>query len=274
MQLSWGTPFYLLALYGLVRYFSAPKKDKKTVGWTPFESVGVTFFIYFISQFLAALIVYIFPLASGKSSQQATAWLTDSTVGQFAFTLFVEAIVIGMVIFFLKRRTKTLATIGLNRSPKWSDAGYAALGLLAYFVGYIVVLNAVKAAIPALNVDQEQQIGFEAAKHGGELVLVFLSLVVLPPLAEEILVRGFLYTGLKKLPKAWAIILTSALFAMAHLQAGSGAQLLWVAAIDTFVLSVMLIYLRDKTGSLWASIMLHALKNGIAFASIFIFKLV
>jgi membrane protease YdiL (CAAX protease family) len=60
------------------------------------------------------------------------------------------------------------------------------------------------------------------------------------------------------------------LFAVAHLQFGSGAPLLWIAAIDTFVLSLFLIYLKDKTDSLWAPILLHMLKNFIAFMALFV----
>ncbi len=85
------------------------------------------------------------------------------------------------------------------------------------------------------------------------------------------MVRGFLYGSLKKQwPKIYAVLCTSALFAIAHLQFGSGAPLLWVAAIDTFILSLVLIYLRDKTGSLAASIMLHMLKNSLAFVALFL----
>jgi membrane protease YdiL (CAAX protease family) len=46
--------------------------------------------------------------------------------------------------------------------------------------------------------------------------------------------------------------------------------LLYIAAIDTFTLSLILVYLREKTGGLWSSMGLHAIKNGIAFVSLFI----
>ena len=101
-------------------------------------------------------------------------------------------------------------------------------------------------------------------------MLVFISLVLLPPVVEEIVARGFLYTGLRsKLPKIVAALITSALFAAAHLQWGSGAPLLWVAALDTFTLSLVLVYLREKTGGLAASMGVHMLKNGLAFVVLF-----
>ncbi len=108
--------------------------------------------------------------------------------------------------------------------------------------------------------------------HGqAALALTFISLVILPPLAEEIMVRGFLYSTLKKAMRPiGAVILTSALFAAAHLPEGGAAGPLYIAALDTFILSLVLIYLREKTGGLWASITLHASKNGIAFLLLFV----
>ena len=78
--------------------------------------------------------------------------------------------------------------------------------------------------------------------------------------------RGFLYTGLKKwLPKIIAALVVSALFGLAHLAEGGDAGPLWVGALDTFILSLFLVSLRELTGNLWASIALHATKNTVAF---------
>ena len=69
-----------------------------------------------------------------------------------------------------------------------------------------------------------------------------------------------------------AAIITSLMFAVGHLQFGSGAPLLWVAALDTFVLSLVLCYIREKTDSLWPGIFIHAIKNALAFSVLFLFK--
>jgi len=94
---------------------------------------------------------------------------------------------------------------------------------------------------------------------------------VLPPLIEETVFRGFVYSGLRtKLKPVVAALITSAVFASLHLEFGNGKPLLWVAALDTFTLSMVLCYLRQKTNSLWPGIVLHALKNGLAFMSLFV----
>ncbi|HSX44444.1 MAG TPA: CPBP family intramembrane glutamic endopeptidase [Candidatus Saccharimonadales bacterium] len=217
---------------------------------------------------------YFYPLVRGWSATQATDWIQNNSYGQFMTILFVESISVWLLYIFLKRRQANFDTIGLKRRPKWSDLAYVLMGFAGYLLLYIVILGIVKNLQPHLNVDQQQDLGFNNPTHI-QLPLVFVSLVLLPPIAEELLMRGFLYSGLKKgLPVIWAVLITSGLFGIAHLEPGSGEPLLWVAAIDTFVLSLVLIYLREKTGSLWASIGLHMLKNLIAFLSLFVFHLV
>lgn len=261
-----------MALYGLVRFVirRSNNQDDKAIGWSPLESVGVTLFIYFFGQLLGGLVVYAALASMGWNEQRITNWISNNTSGQFIAVLFIEIITVCLLVIFLRRRQSSLAKIGLKGSPRLSDFGRAALGYVAYFVLYLAVIFISKALVPSLDLEQKQEIGFEAVSSL-QLPIVFLSLVVLPPLVEEILMRGFLYTGLKqKLPKIAAAVLTSFLFAIAHLQAGSAAPLLWIAAIDTFVLSMVLIYLRDKTGRLWAPIFLHAIKNGVAFVALFV----
>ncbi len=244
-----------------------------TVSWGPFAAVAVTVGIYFSSQIIAGLAFYLTLIVLGWDEGQITEWLAGTTAGQFLLFFTVEALTIGMLWLYLRKRKASFRTIGLKK-PRLKDAGYALIGFGMYFLLYMGVLMVARLLIPGLDLEQEQEIGFEAVGRGVELVPVFIALVVLPPIVEEIVMRGFLYSGLRKrLPVIFAALITSLLFALAHLQFGSDAPLLWVAGIDTFVLSMVLIYLREKTGSLAAPILLHGIKNLLAFSVIFIFQL-
>lgn len=274
-SINWFVPFYLLGLFGIVCFFIKRQDAKQgKVNWSPLEAVGVTIAIYFLGQVLGSLLAYVYPLVRGWSQTQSMNWLENNVYGQFLTILFVEVISVWLLYLFLKRRLANFKTIGLKRRPIVSDLGYVVLGFMAYFLIYLVIVSVVKHLAPGLNENQQQQLGF-SNPSGVQLPFVFISLVILPPITEELLVRGFLYTGLKKgLPLIWAVLITSGLFGIAHLQAGSGQPLLWIAALDTFSLSLVLIYLREKTGSLWASIGLHMLKNLIAFLGLFVFHIV
>lgn len=271
MGINWATPLLLLAVYGGVRYFVRTRPKETGINWTPLESVAVTLAIYFGAQFVGVLAIYLIPLTFGVSQDSITGWLDHNAYGQFLLVLVVEALTLLLLVKFMKRRRASIRTIGLKGRPTIQTLGYVVTSYGVYLIMYLVLLGVLRAVVPSINTDQQQVLGFDNAS-GLQLPFVFMSLVILPPVVEELVVRGFLYSGLKKgLPIVWAATITSALFSMAHLQAGSGEPLLWSAALDTFVLSFVLIYLKEKTGNLWASIGLHTLKNGVAFLALFVF---
>jgi membrane protease YdiL (CAAX protease family) len=270
-MITWATPIFIAAIYGLVRFFSrSSSDDKRQLKWSALEAVTVGTFIYFISQILGALVAYGFAVIIGQNPESAFDWLQDNNVGQFILILAIEALTTWLLISFLKRRQASLRSIGLSGKPAWRDLGYIVLGFVIYFILFVVVVSVLENLVPALNIDQEQEIGFKNPVTW-QLPLVFASLVLMPAVVEELVVRGFVYSGLKQGIGKWAAaLLASFLFAIAHLQAGNGKPLLWIAAVDTFVLSLVLIYIKEKTGRLWAPIGLHMVKNSIAFFALYV----
>jgi CAAX protease family protein len=171
-------------------------------------------------------------------------------------------IVIG-VPWAIKKYMTTKGELGLTRLPSWMDIGLAPAGFIIYFIASGAFIAVVSHLIPGLDMSQAQETGFEHISQRYEYFAAFLALVVLAPVAEEILFRGYLYGKLKKYVPVWvAIIVTSILFGAVHGQ--------WNVTLDVFVLSIVLCSLREVTGGIWAGILLHMLKNGIAFYFLFI----
>lgn len=196
--------------------------------------------------------------------------LGESVALQFAYILIVEIIAVGAILLFLKRYKTSVRAIGL-RWPRASDISWALLALPVYYLLFFATVLVAKAIFPGLDTQQEQAVGFDGAQGLVPLILVYISLAVLPPVAEEIMVRGFLYTSLRKhLSVVVAGIISSIVFAAAHLSGAASGGLLWIAAIDTFVLALVLVYLREKTAGLWACIFLHAAKNSVAYYILFL----
>jgi uncharacterized protein len=176
--------------------------------------------------------------------------------------VFSIAIVVGVPRWLKKYRT-TKEDIGLTRLPTWMDILLAPAGFAVYFLCSAVLVYAVGAIFPGFNINEVQNTGFSGISRSYEYMLAFATLVVIAPIAEEALFRGYLYGKLRKIVPLWvAIPLVSAVFGLVHGQ--------WNVAIDVFALSVILCILREITGSIWAGILLHMLKNGLAFYLLFI----
>ena len=237
--------------------------------------VGVIYVVltFYASQLLAGIAVSIYPLVKHWTNAQANSWLNNSVLAQFFYILFAESLAIGAIYLFLRHHKTGFKSIGL-RQPRWADLGYAIAGAIVYYVIFFAAASALSSLVHSFNANQTQEIGFNNVHGGLQLTLTFASLVILPPLTEEIMVRGLLFSSLRKaLPLLQAGLITSVIFAAAHLPEGGAAGPLWIGALDTFILSLVLVYLREKTQSLAASIMLHAIKNGFAFLALFVFHL-
>ncbi len=248
------------------KYFARPK----VTGFGPKSAFFVTLLIYFGSQLFAGILIGLYFAMQGKTTEQAVQTINNSVTSQFIFILIVEIVSLVALYLFVRYRSISLSDLGLKK-PSLNNLLFALPTFAVYFAVLIVLLSVLKPLLPGLDFEQEQQIGFDSAR-GAALVLVFISLVILPALVEEILVRGFLYGGFRKsFNKKTAALLASFIFGIAHLQLGSGEPPLWVAAIDTFVLSIALIWLREKTGNIWAGVGVHMIKNTLAFLSIFVF---
>ena len=238
--------------------------------WLPIIVILVAATIFLISQFATNLILSLYSVIRGWNSTLANAWLSNSVAGQFAFVLLFEAFNVTLIWALLRRYGKTLAAIGLKRL-RLKDAGIALIAYPLYLVIYLIVIGIATHFIRGLNLNQAQNIGFNSVHGATQLTLTFISLVILPPIAEELLFRGFIFEGLKKsMPVIYAGILTSILFAVAHLPEGGSSGLFWVGALDVFILSLVLVYLKQKTKTLWPGIILHAIKNAVAFFYLFV----
>ena len=194
-----------------------------------------------------------------------------SSINQTLFQLvasvavyLVTILFIALVPWIVRKRRLSFSDFGLNvKLPQWSDIVIMFAGLIIYLVLLSIIMVVVTKLFPSIKVDQTQDIGFKHVNSQIEHIMAFVALVIIAPVAEEVIFRGYLFGKIKKYAPIWiAVILTSLTFGFVH-----GA---WNLAIDTFTLSVVLCLLRQTTNSLWSPILLHMAKNGLAFYALFI----
>jgi membrane protease YdiL (CAAX protease family) len=221
----------------------------------------------FVGFLLAQLIVML--VVEGLKTLGVPLEVLDSTVLNAIFAAFIYAVSLAIVIGvpWLVRRVRTnRVDLGLSRLPEWFDLLLAPAGFIIYIFGSGLIMYALTQWVPGFDAAQQQNIGFHNLVKNYELVLAFVTLVLIAPLAEETLFRGYLYGKLRKSVPIWAAMLaTSALFGFLHGQ--------WNVGIDVFILSLVMCTLREITGSIWAGVMVHMIKNGVAFFILFIYPI-
>jgi membrane protease YdiL (CAAX protease family) len=238
----------------------------------PLVGLLITVAAFIGGSIAGGLIIELLLTITGGNRVDPPSLFGSGTVLQYVYMVAAYASMLAIAVACIRWGSYSLQAFGLRR-PRLKDVGLAVLALVAYIGMYLVLAAVAAQVIPGLDLDQKQDIGFDQLQGVFALTAVFLMLVVVVPFVEEFLMRGVLFSSLrKKMPFVVAAIITSILFAVLHLGGGeAGAGPLWIAAIDTFVLSLVLCYLRERTGRLWAGIGLHAIKNSIAFAALFIF---
>lgn len=191
--------------------------------------------------------------------------LLDSTLGQLFASVLIYILVLFVVIlpiWAIRNWAYVLKVLGIAKKPTRAIWWLPLLMWLAY-MGATIIAALVANLLPWVDVDQQQETGFQDITQPIEYVVAFVALVVLPPIAEELLFRGYLFGRLREKFGFWlTTIVVSVMFGIVHLQ--------WNVGIDVAVLSLFLCYLRERTGSIWASITLHTIKNGVAYFLLFI----
>lgn len=155
-------------------------------------------------------------------------------------------------------------------------AGWAALGLrpfdvraailipLVFVLGLssLILVNLVlTAALGGFENPQVEAITGGSALSAPELAMLMLLVAGLVPFAEELFFRGMLYPVLRaRMGPVPAIVLNAALFALIHVYP--------LLLPGLFVVGLALAYLRERSGSLWPSVVYHAMQNSLALLSI------
>lgn len=218
-----------------------------------FASFAVSWVVvYSLQHFLVALGV---PLAAINQNLYTMILATVT----YSLTLLVA---IGVPWYFKGHKT-SLDDLGLSRLLTWIEIPLSLAGFIVYAILSSLLLYLAVTYIPGFDGGETQNIGFTSLGSRYEYLLAFVTLVILAPVAEEVIFRGYLYGNLRKYAPFWlSAVIVSGLFGLVHGQ--------WNVAIDTFALSLILCSLREISGSLWPSILLHMIKNSVAFYLVFI----
>lgn len=231
----------------------------------PIFFVPVTLWVigaFAISSVLVGLVlVALRPVGFSEKTVDPNLFTTIASVAIY-IVLLVLTLGLPRALKLWSGRISYRKLLGLTRLLEWRDILLAIVGFVVY-LALGVAATSILQHVPGFDGSQAQDLGFSSTLSPNDGLLVFMILVVVAPIAEEIIFRGYLFGTLRRAVPVWAaILITSLLFGAIHGQ--------WNVGVDVFFLSIVSCVLRLRTGSLWSSMLLHMMKNGLAFYILYI----
>lgn len=195
----------------------------------------------------------------------------DSTLASAAFS-FISYLITGGILIFLPAKIfpqlarPTREKLGLSGLLTWTDLGLGPVGYVASIL-LAAGLTSLFSLLPWFDASQAQDVGYSIYLQGLERGIAFVMLAIVAPIMEELIFRGWFYGKLRvRVPKLVAILVTSLLFGVVHLQ--------WNVGITVFAMSVVTCTLREVTGTIYAGTLVHIINNAVAFYLVFVANMV
>jgi membrane protease YdiL (CAAX protease family) len=195
-----------------------------------------------------ALLAYSSRASGGRPPEDALyQW------GTAAAAVIVYAIVLGLLLL-IARGGSTRELLALHRPRSWPVALGVAFGL------FVAVLLLGAALDPFLDAGEEQ--GLTPSRWDSDRATAFaanaLVVVAIAPFVEELTYRGLGFSLLRPYGQVGAIVGVGIAFGLAH----GLVEALPILSLFGIGLAV----LRERTGSVYPPILLHAAFNGFALA--------
>ncbi|MDZ4401053.1 CPBP family intramembrane glutamic endopeptidase [Prosthecobacter sp.] len=207
---------------------------------------------------LAGLGLFFIIAMDPQSGGEGGRSVNDSgLVVSMAFNLVVCA---GLLLYLHRLRGLNPAELFGLQHLHWRSL---AMVVLMFTVIILISVNLVSAATVSWLKDiwpdlqpQETVKAFESGGIGFK-ILVIIAAVVIAPLAEETLFRGFVYGVLKRYTDApFAALASSLMFAIIHLHVGS--------LLPLWMLAVLFCLAYEITGCLLVPMLLHSIFNAMS----------
>lgn len=208
-----------------------------------------------ISGFFYGIVILSLMSSEVEKAREVTVW-------DLIFNIGLQFFLVGLVLVIVVKRINPIKWLGL----KWNDWHWVVLvAPMTVFAMWIIFagleLVSYYDLMKALDVNQPQEAVelLTKTQDVGVLIWMAITAVIVAPVCEEIVFRGYVYPVLKKFSgRLVAAIVSGMLFAAAH---GSLQPML-----PLFILGITLVYLYEWSGSIWAPISVHMLFNGATVA--------
>ncbi|WP_419022695.1 lysostaphin resistance A-like protein [Emergencia sp.] len=228
---------------------SSTEPDRSSsLGWKGLVGIPIAAYLG-LSFVIGILLVFLMMDMNGGLSQvmNVTLWLLNGQT---------------VIVFFLCRYLiRCNQVIKLKWRPARGTGGKTLIAVLVYSFAMIAFEYGLSEFVSEFTDAEEANEMIREYFQFGNIVLAVILVVIITPLAEEMLFRGTLFGGLRERYGFWvAAIISSAVFAVMHLNPWS--------MVCTFIIGMFYALLFEKTGSLVYSMVGHGINNLIAVISL------
>jgi membrane protease YdiL (CAAX protease family) len=142
---------------------------------------------------------------------------------------------------------------GLRHMPMHHALLWAFLSIVVTY-GVVLLVAALKNGVSQDQSPQETVDAFRKSTDWGFRILMGFMAIVIAPVTEELIFRGFVYGVAKRFTDRWfATIFSAVMFAIVHFHVGSAPEL--------FVLGVGFALAYEQTGCLLVPVFMHMIFN-------------
>lgn len=269
--IAFGILALLLLFMGSRRGFFQFNPPAWPVPITLWHLIGAFAIYFLVSSFIVQVFIHFFQKQLMMNYMAYSSWMNFG----LSFLIFI------FLAFYFAILPKSVTREVLRRSgenhPMIEDvwaAFYAWIMAfpLVLFISQIMELLVSK-VFHLTSVPEQIAVKFLKSTFENPLffALAVISIIILAPLIEETLFRGFLQTYIRQhLGSKQAIVITSACFSLFHYAGGQGAANISII-VSLFVLALFLGFLYEKQGSLLAPMVLHGTFNAISVINLYLF---
>ena len=218
------------------------------------RKAGIALGVMFISRLVAEGVILLLSLML-KDADPTASYLICTLVS--ILFMYICPIAITMKLFghsFSKNKKLYKKCDRMGKAVSWILPCYGAgqmINLIVLVISFLIANNKNAVADTFAPITS----GGGTASSSVTTIALIIQLVVLAPLFEEFWFRGIIQTGLSKYGHGFSIMVSALFFGLAH---GNVHQFCY-----TFVIGILLGYVRYATDSLVPTTIIHAILNSI-----------
>tara|TARA_B100001287_G_scaffold265880_1_gene259263 strand:- start:4089 stop:4808 length:720 start_codon:yes stop_codon:yes gene_type:complete len=216
--------------------------------WNLYSTTIISFIIFVTFTLAQSIILFLIQKIHSNQAVDLNS-LAYNYLGVISFFSSICGCI--CVYFFIKIKNFELKNYLNINYPSFKIS----LKFFAFTVAFILIMELISNLYPSLF---DTDFVRDSYKNSNNLIFFYFGVVLLGPLFEELLFRGFLFKGFENsfVGGHGAVFISSFIFSIIHVQYG-----FYIIVFLLFPMSLLLGYARLESGSILLPIFLHSFNN-------------